>query len=218
MNKKLKYAVIGFVVLCVAYPGVAWLIGLRVEASIAKREKSTMDQFPGNATVISRHYQRGVFGATEELTYGVGPATLSALGPMAAALPDLAGWRITVRNTIHHGPLPQFRTIGLATISTDITLPPQLSAKLRQWLGGEPAFQIHSHLGWFGDTTTVVESPGYQGQLADGTHRSTGMGSKRLRPATRIYHPIHLTPARPGSGSSPPSCRPKWTAYRLAPI
>ncbi len=158
MNKKIIYVVVGVVVLCVAYPGCAWLIGLRVEASMAKREQTVRDQFPGTVTLISRHYQRGVFGATEDLTYGVGTPTLSALGPITG-IPDLSALRITVRNTIHHGPLPQFRSIGLATVSTDVTLPPQLSAKLRQLLGGAPAFQIHSRLGWLGGTTTVIESP-----------------------------------------------------------
>jgi uncharacterized protein YdgA (DUF945 family) len=168
VNKKLIYVVIGLAVLCVAYPGCAWLIGLRVEASMAKREQMVKDQFPGTVTLISRQYQRGVFGAAEELTYDVGTSLLRALRPMAA-IPNLGPLRVTVRNTIHHGPLPQFRTIGFATLSTDVTLPRELSAKLRQLLGGEPAIQIHSRLGWFGSTTTVVESPSYQGQLADGT-------------------------------------------------
>jgi uncharacterized protein YdgA (DUF945 family) len=185
VNKKLLYVVIGLVVLCVAYPGCAWLIGLRVEASMAKREQTVKDQFPGTLTVISRQYQRGVFGATEELTYGLDASLLKALRPIVA-IPDGAALRLTVRNTIHHGPLPQFRTIGLATFSTDVTLPPDLSAKLRQLLGGEPAIQMHGRLGWSGGTTTVIESPSYQGQLADGTQISwhgveaTGTASSNL--------------------------------------
>jgi uncharacterized protein YdgA (DUF945 family) len=185
VNKKLIYVVIGLIVLCVAYPGCAWLIGVRVEASMAKREQTVQDQFPGALTVISRQYQRGVFGATEELTYGIDPSLLKALRPIVA-IPDAAALRITVRNTIHHGPLPRFRTVGLATFSTDVTLPPDLSAKLRQLLGGEPAIQMRGRLGWFGGTTTVIESPSYQGQLADGTQinwhglEATGTASSNL--------------------------------------
>lgn len=167
MNKRTKSLVIGFAVLCLAYPGFAWLIGLRVEASIMHREQRAMDQLPGTITVLNRQYHRGVYGATEELTYGFGPSALRSLGPLAAAA-DVATWRVTVRNTIHHGPVPQFRTIALATMSTQVELPAQLSAKLRTLLGGEPAFEVHTRLGWFGGTTTTFTSPSYQGRLANG--------------------------------------------------
>jgi uncharacterized protein YdgA (DUF945 family) len=168
MNRRTKFLVVGFAVICLAYPGMAWLIGLRVETSLADREQQAMERFPGTVTLINRQYQRGVYGATEELTYGLDAAALRALGPLAAT-PAEAGVRVTVRNTIHHGPLPQFRTIGLATMSTQVALPAQISAQLQALLGGEPAIRIHSRLGWFGGITAVVASPDYQGHLADGT-------------------------------------------------
>ena len=171
MNRTTKQLAIGLVVLCLAYPGFAWLIGLQVEASMLKREQQVLDQSPGSVTLISRQYHRGVYGATEELTYGFGDSALRALTPLAPPA-DVAALHVIVRNTIHHGPLPQFRAIGLATVSTQVELPTQLGVKLRALLGGEPALQIRSRLGWLGGITTAVTSPGYAGQLPDGTQVS----------------------------------------------
>jgi uncharacterized protein YdgA (DUF945 family) len=171
MNRTAKYLLIGLVVLCLAYPGMAWLIGFQVEASSLKREQQALDQYPGSITLISRHYHRGVYGATEELIYGFSASALRALAPLAP-ITDAGALQVTVRNTIHHGPLPQFRSIALATLTTQVELPAQLSAKLRALLGGAPAIEIHSRLGWLGGMTTVIASPGYEGRLTDGTQIS----------------------------------------------
>lgn len=168
VNKTTKILLIIVVVLCLAYPGFAWLIGLRVEASLLKREQLVMDQYPGSVVLISRQYQRGVYGATEELIYGLGATTVKALAPLAATS-NMAGLHVIVRNSIHHGPLPQFKTIGLATFTTQIELPGQISAKLRALLGGEPEIEIQSRLGWLGGVSTTVISPGFEARLADGT-------------------------------------------------
>jgi uncharacterized protein YdgA (DUF945 family) len=170
-TKTIKTVVIVLVVLVLAYPGLAWLIGLQVEASMLKREQQALDAYPGAITLVSRHYQRGVYGATEVLTYGLGTAITRALAPLAGTS-DVAGMHMVVRNTIHHGPLPQFRTMALATFTTQVELPPQLSAKIRALLGGEPTFQIRGRLGWLGGATTVMTSPGYEVHLADGDRLS----------------------------------------------
>jgi uncharacterized protein YdgA (DUF945 family) len=171
VSKTTKILVIGLVVVCLAYPGFAWLIGLQVQASMLKREQQVMDQYPGSITIISRQYHRGVYGATEEVTYGFGAKALQALAPLGA-ISDVTALHLTVRNTIHHGPVPQFRTVALATFATQVELPPELSVKLRALLGGEPVIQIHGRLGWLGGATTIVASPGYEARLADGTQIS----------------------------------------------
>ena len=171
MNTKTKYVVVGVALLCLAYPGFAWLIGLQVEASMAKREQQAVEQYPGSITLISRQYHRGVYGATEDLTYGLGGSALRAFAPLASGS-NIGAMHLIVHNTIHHGPLPRFRTIGLATISTQIQLPTEVSAKLRALLGSEPTIQIHGRLGWLGGMTTEMDSASYQARLADGTEIS----------------------------------------------
>jgi uncharacterized protein YdgA (DUF945 family) len=171
MNRKIAYSATALVVIVLAYPGLAWLIGMRVEAAIDKREQLIKDQMPGTITLISRQYQRGVYGASEVLVYGLSPTILRALGPLAA-VPDIGALKVTVRNTIHHGPLPQMRAIGMATIDTQVELPPDLSAKLKALLGGEPTVQVRTRLGWRGGSTSVVTSAGYQGRMSNGAEIS----------------------------------------------
>lgn len=170
-TRTIRNVVIVLAVLILAYPGFAWLIGLQVEASTLKGEQQALAAYPGAITIISRQYQRSVFGATEVLTYGLGTEVSRALAPLAG-ITDVAGMRMVVRNTYHHGPLPQFRTVALATFSSKVELPPQLATKIRALLGGEPIFEIRGRLGWFGGTTTVVTSPGYEVHLASGSQLS----------------------------------------------
>jgi len=131
VNARVKFLLIGLAVLGLAYPGVAWLIGLRAEALMQRREQQALDLFPGNVTLISRQYHRGVFSSTEDLTFGLGPTVLRALGPLTTTS-DLAALHVTVHNSIYHGPLPQLRSFGLATVSTQVQLPPEVSVKLRE--------------------------------------------------------------------------------------
>jgi uncharacterized protein YdgA (DUF945 family) len=171
VNRRTKYVVIGLAVLCLAYPGFAWLIGLQVEASLAKREQQAMEQYPGSITLISRQYHRGVYGATEDLSYGLGGSAMRAFAPLATGS-NIGAMHLIVHNTIHHGPLPQFRAIAMATINTQIQLPVEVSAKLRALLGNEPTIQIRGRLGWLGGMRTEIESASYQARLADGTEIS----------------------------------------------
>ncbi len=171
MNVRIKYLLIGLAVLGLAYPGIAWLIGLRAEALMHKREQQALDQFPGNIALISRQYHRGVFSSTEELTFGLGPTVLRALGPLTTTS-DLGALQVTVHNSIYHGPLPQLRSFGLATVSTQVQLPPGLSVKLRELVSNIPVIRIRSRLGWMGSSTWQIVSSDYQGRLADGTEIS----------------------------------------------
>jgi uncharacterized protein YdgA (DUF945 family) len=167
VNRKTKFLVIGVAALCLAYPAFAWLIGLQVEASMAKREQQAIEQYPGSITLISRQYHRGVYSATEDLTYGLGSSAMRAFAPLANSS-NIGAMHLIVHNTIHHGPLPQFRTVAMATIDTQIQLPTEVSAKLRALLGSEPTIQIQGRLGWLGGMTTRIESASYQSRLADG--------------------------------------------------
>jgi len=171
VNVRIKYLLIGLAVLGLAYPGIAWLIGLRAEALMHKREQQALDQFPGNIALISRQYHRGVFSSTEELTFGLGPTVLRVLGPLATTS-DLGALHVTVHNSIYHGPLPQLRSFGLATVSTQVQLPPEVSVKLRELVSSLPVVRVQSRLGWTGSSTWQIVSSDYQGRLADGTEIS----------------------------------------------
>src|ERR1700716_3652955 len=108
MDRKTRISIIVAAVVVVAYPVFAWLLGLAVEWQSRQREEQFLERYP-YVVLIKRDYHRGLYSATEELTYGLGGSSAKRL----AAVPGGKNWssyRITVRNTIHHGPLPQLRS------------------------------------------------------------------------------------------------------------
>jgi len=154
------------VVVALAYPAAAWLLGLSVAHQWEAREQHTLEQFPYIA-VVKRDYRRGVYSSTEEVTYGLGGSILQSV--RASGHSEWAGnVRFTVRNTIHHGPLPQLRAFAPATVDTQIVLPPEISAKLAAALGNKGELTIHTRMKWFGGGTTIAKISPFQIQTPQG--------------------------------------------------
>ncbi|MGB6449253.1 MAG: YdgA family protein [Steroidobacteraceae bacterium] len=174
MATRLRIVLIAVVVVLAAYTGAAWLIGLKVQGQLEAREQQILQSVP-YVVLIRRDYHRGIFGATEEATYGL----KFPLGRLSQALPaggTSPSLQLTLRNTIYHGPLPRFRSIALATVDTEFVAPPALGAKLKAIFGDRPPIAIHSSLGWLGGTKAEFSSPGFQMPLpTGGTLTSRGL-------------------------------------------
>jgi uncharacterized protein YdgA (DUF945 family) len=149
-----------------AYPLTVWAIGFVVEARWQHAEEESLLRI-ATITLVNRTYHRGVFGASEELTLGYGRPILQ-LARAAPLTQALSAARLTVRNTIRHGPLPGLRTLALATVDTELVLPPELQKQLDAVLGGKPALTIHTRVGWFGARKTDVSSPAFKAVLSGG--------------------------------------------------
>ena len=162
MNRRIGIALI--VVIVLAYPAAAWLIGLSAEHAWQKREQAVSERFP-YAQIVKREYHRGVYSSTEAVTYRFTGTVAKSL----QALPGGSDFQITVLNTIHHGPLPQLRAFAPATIDTQLILPARVSEKLHAVLGDKASLAIKTRLHWFGGSTTTLHSPAFEQSMADGT-------------------------------------------------
>ena len=157
------------VVLALAYPAAAWIIGMSVQHQVLDRETVALAQAP-YLKVASRDYRRGVYSSTEEITFQFGGSFLKSLGAGDGQL------QFTVRNHIHHGPLPQMRAFAPATIDTEIVLPPQIEQKLKQIVGDQAHLTIHSQLKWSGGATSVVHSTPFKSNIPEvGTFEWRGL-------------------------------------------
>jgi len=168
VNRRIGIALI-VVIVIVAYPAAAWVIGLSAEHTWQQREQQVAQRYPFFETV-KREYHRGVYSSTEQVTYRFGGRIAQSMQqalPGAAQAPDNQ-LQIIVRNTIHHGPLPQMRAFAPATIDTEIILPPQIKQKLAELFGGKATLSIRTRLNWFGGTTTTVYSPAFEQKTPDG--------------------------------------------------
>ena len=166
MSAKVRVWIIVAAVVLLGYPLAAWVIGSAVEKQIEAREQQALQAVPYVA-VLNRTYRRGVYAATEEVTYGLSPTFAKVLqaAPGDAPLRDA---RLTVRNTIHHGPLPGMRTLALATIDTELVLPAELRKQLDKSLGGKPVLSGHTVMRWGGDSHYEISGPAFEMEVSPG--------------------------------------------------
>jgi uncharacterized protein YdgA (DUF945 family) len=154
-------------VVALAYPAAAWLLGMSVEHQWHERERLAVEQVP-YIEVVKSDYRRGIYSSTEVVTYALGGPTLRSL--RATGKLDLSeNGQFTVRNTVHHGPLPQLRTFAPATVDTEIVLPPETSKNLALALGtSKGTLTIHTRMKWLGGSTTLVKSDAFHSKVEDG--------------------------------------------------
>ena len=166
MNRRIGIAVLlGVVIL--AYPAAAWLIGISAEHQWEQRGLEVSSRYPF-LEVIKHEYHRGLYSATEEVTYRLTGQPAKRLQSLPGN-PQEGDFQFTVRNTLHHGPLPQLRTFAPATIDSEVILPPHVQQKLAALFDGKAHLTIHTTLHWSGSSTTVVRSPAFTQQMADGS-------------------------------------------------
>jgi uncharacterized protein YdgA (DUF945 family) len=167
VNRRIRISLIVVAAVILAYPLAAWLIGLATAHEWQKREQLLLEQNP-YLELVKHDYRRGIYSTTEELTYRLSGALLQDLHPLTGGA-DLARFQITVRNDIHHGPLPQLRTFAPATVDSALILPPDLQTKLVGLLGDKARLGIHTRLNWLGGSVTEIHSAPFEQNATDGT-------------------------------------------------
>ena len=155
MNRGLRIGLIVVVVLALAYPAAAWVIGMSVQHQVQERVRLALTQAP-YLKVVKSDYRRGIYSSTEESTYQISGNWLQGLpgGGLNGGQPI----QVTVRNHIHHGPLPQMEAFAPATIDSEVILAPDLEQKIRQFVGDQAHLTFHSRLKWSGGATGVFHS------------------------------------------------------------
>ena len=154
MNRGLRIGLITVVVIALAYPAAAWVIGMSVQHQVEQREQLEQTQMP-YLSVVKRDYRRGVYSSTEEVTYQLAGNWLQSLGVSPNGDKP---FQFTVRNHIHHGPLPQLQAIAPATIDTEFVVTPEVQKNLTAAFGDQAHFTIHTRLKWSGGGITVAHS------------------------------------------------------------
>jgi len=176
MNRKLLIGILALPVLALLFLGMCWVDGAVVRSRMARADNEMNTTLPF-FTVSHRQVKSGLFSSTVEVTYefssklldGIAAASASAKktalianAPAAATPPQL-----TLRHHITHGPMPGFAALGMARIDTEIVIPDEARAKLRESIGTDQPLKIVTLLGYTGGGTTTVESPAF-------TYNATG--------------------------------------------
>jgi uncharacterized protein YdgA (DUF945 family) len=166
-----------------AYALASWVIGGVTQRQWVRGEQRLLQVYP-NLTVISREYHRGIFDSTEDVTYGIaGNAQRLSFGISFGSL------RLTLHSTIHHGPFPQLRALGLASVDSQLQLPEAVTRSLDPVLHGQPLLQLHTAVGFTGDSVVQPRSPAFQYRAPGGSTITWGgvTGSTRVVRALSAY-------------------------------
>ncbi len=167
MATRLRIALIAVVIVLVAYTGASWIIGIKIQSRLEASEQDALKRAP-YLVQVNHLYTRGLFTSTEESTYGFSGSlarlNVPGSGPGSTGAPP----QLTIRNNIAHGPLPRLRSIGLATIDSEVVLPQRAALMLDAVLGTHPTVSVRTTLGWLGGSRTQMSVPAFQAQLPGG--------------------------------------------------
>ena len=167
-----KKAVLGVLAaaIAVAYGGGTWFAGSKVKSVY----DTTFDELPKQTAlvrVVERTYDRGFLGAVSTVTLEIGCAADAAAAAQAPAAKPADGeeaddedgdeadskppkpLRITVRDTIHHGPLAG-GTLAAATIDSELVLDIKAQAGAEKLFGKAKPLTAHTKVGFDGAYTS----------------------------------------------------------------
>ena len=169
MNK----VVVGAAALVVVAGGgvgfAAWSGG-KVVGELQSQTAEMLAPFP-SVKVVENSVSKGLFSSVHTVTLDIGCAADAAAAAAAtdnpAATPAAPGAapkpvQITFRDHVRHGPLPGGKSVGLATIDTELVLPPEVAANIAKVFGDKPFVSMHTSIGFGGSYVSELKSPPFK--------------------------------------------------------
>ena len=159
-------------VIAAGYPAASWYLGQQIEATHAEID-AKIAAIP-YLKLVRHDYQRGLFSADETITIEIPaslfrmptpqepPADPSATPPENPPAAPLPPFRLTMRTTIQHGPLPGFNSFGAGNASTVIEFDEAIQKKIAEAFGGKPALDIQTYYNFQGGGRGTVKSPPFK--------------------------------------------------------
>ncbi len=171
-----KKAVLGVLAaaIAIAYGGSTWWAGSQIKS----RYDTALDELPKQTALVrvtERKYERGFLGAVSTVTLEIGCAADAAASAGQPAGKPEAGQeedeqaqtdedgdsaikppkqlRLTIRDTIHHGPLAG-GTLAAATIDSELVLDEKAQAEAKKLFGEARPLSARTRVGFDGAFTT----------------------------------------------------------------
>jgi uncharacterized protein YdgA (DUF945 family) len=161
--KKIWIAVVALPV--IAYPATSWYLGTQVQAAF-DQQYAQAEQMP-YLKVVERHYERGLFSATESVTIELFGDMTRALAQArtegGADTPATEPLRIRFESDIRHGPWAD--GLAAAVIDSRLVLPEAARAQAEQLFGDQPPLRAHTVVGFDGGGISDVASPAFAAPL-----------------------------------------------------
>ena len=166
LNKKAVLGVLAAAI-AVAYGGSTWWAGSQIKS----RYDTAFDELPKQTALVrvaERKYERGFLGAVSTVTLEIGCAPDAAAAVASkpaegdeaeeddeedAGIKPPKQLRLTIRDTIHHGPLAG-GTLAAATIDSELVLDAKVQADVEKLFGKAKPLTAHTKVGFSGAVTT----------------------------------------------------------------
>lgn len=174
------------VLLVPAYVAASWGLGRATHARFDAYEQQLNRQPMALLKIAERKYTPGVFSSEERITFelnqdlfgkifkGEDPQSedisfeedeeASLEEAVDQSLPAAAASepvRVTILNKVQHGPLPGFRSFGLARIETSLSLSEEMRAKVAEVLGDKDPLLVTTVHGFTGAGSSTLTSPAF---------------------------------------------------------
>lgn len=144
-----------------AYPAASWYLGVQVESALNAYHRQIDSS--SYVTVSERHYERGVFGATESLTLELfGDLTRGIEGGTSPRTP----LHLTLRSRLRHGPFAGGR-LAAAVLDSELQLDPETRAEIDRLTGGASLLSGQAVLQLDGSGAGRLSSPAFSTQIPD---------------------------------------------------
>ncbi|HMV52561.1 MAG TPA: YdgA family protein [Rhodocyclaceae bacterium] len=167
-----------------AYLLASWIVGAKVQSALDEQYK-ILEGLP-YIKVADRKYERGLFSATETVTFEVMGDMFRALQKAqkeaAAADPEAAAadtvvlepLRFTVRSSFKHGPLPGFSTLAAATSDSELVLDDKTMQELKPVLGDNKPLTAHTVYRFDGGGVSNISSPAFSMNMPGDSPENVG--------------------------------------------
>ncbi len=151
----------------IAYPAASWYLGGQVQSTL-DRQYAQVASVP-YLKIIDRHYDRGLFAATETVTIEVFGDMMRGLQQAAreqgkAPADDAPEpLRITFTSNIQHGPWAD--GLAAAVIDSELVVPDAAKAELAKLFGNNKPLTAHTVVRFDGGGVSDVSSPAFAAPL-----------------------------------------------------
>jgi uncharacterized protein YdgA (DUF945 family) len=209
-----KKAVLGVLAaaIAVAYGGSTWWAGSQVKSRYDTAFEELAKQ-TALVRVTDRQYERGFLGAVSTVTLEIGcaPETAAATPPAQPADGEEAEaedgeeeaiikppkqLRITLRDTIRHGPLAG-GALAAATIDSELVLDPKAQAEVKKLFGDAKPLSAHTKVGFDGGfTTDMAVAPARLAE--DGKGQLAWQGAQARMQVNAARTQVHYELTMPG--------------------
>ncbi|MCE1181114.1 MAG: YdgA family protein [Rhodocyclales bacterium] len=141
--------------IALAYPAAAWYMGKQLEAHLDEAYRTVAEQTM--VKIVERKFSRGVFSSDETVTLAFPGIPLS----QAQADNETGSKMLHINFQPHyrHGPLPGLSRFAKASFSSELIVPADLQASVREFFGDQKPLLLTGHYAFDGSSRLNIDSP-----------------------------------------------------------